>query len=319
MFARQEKRRLQQQNRKRNPFYEEYEGINRRAVALFPGETFAESASHLTLTNKTTVRQQLLNIEAQHTTCCVKIDSPKFKSRAALLLVKGRVLACVYGSTKIPQQVFGKGAYEQLMAEITHNGNIFDSYVLSDNMVLAAGSMFHGEVFNATKGRSAASALKYVVQQFEACETPGAIALVDSSDRPVCLVYFANHEVIGIYSFLEEINMHDMASLVEYLKINPGTQVLASMLNLSAYNLPNDLTFSLSGLNEAEPVKQLDRVTKTQLEAANLVLLNTLKPLEREVVRTDRFISSTGRNTAPRLNHLIQIKNPYRIDPSRTY
>lgn len=319
MFARQEKKRLQAQNRKRNPFYEEYEGINRRAVALFPGETFASSTNHLALTNKMTVRQQLLNIEAQHTTCCVKIDSPKFKSRSALLLVKGRVLACVYGSTRIPEQVFGKRAYQQLMAEITHSGNVFDSYLLSEDMVLASGSMFHGDVFNATKGRSAASALKYVTQQFEACDTPGSIALVDSSDRPICLVYFAKHQVLGIYSFLDEIDMHDMASLVGYLKNNPDTQVLASMLNLSAYNLYNDLTFSLSGLNEAEPVKQLDRITKTQLEAANLVLLNTMKPVEREVVRTDRFISSTGRNTAPRLNHLIQIKNPYRIDPSRTY
>jgi hypothetical protein len=319
MFARQEKKRLEQQYRKRNPLYEEYEGINRRAVSLFPGETFADASAQLSLTSKSTVREQLLNIEAQHLTCCVKIDSPRFKSRAALLVVGGRVLASVYGSTRMPQQVFGKRAYEQMMSEITHSGNVFDSYLLSDELVLAAGSMFHGEGFNATRGRSAVSALKYVVQQFEESSTPGTIALVDTADRPVCLVYFSNHQVIGIYSFLEAIDMQDMNTLVAYLKENPGTQVLASMLNLADYNLLRDLTFSLSGLSEAEPRRELDRITKTQLDAANLVLLNTLKPIERrEAVRPDRFIAAP-RNVAPRLNHIIQIKNPYRIDPSRTY
>ena len=319
MSVQQQKKRLQAQNRKRNPFYEQYGGINRRAVSLFPGEGFADTSSHLSLTNKTTVRQQLLNIEAQHLTCCVKIDSPKHKSRSALLIVRGRVLACVYGSTKIPQQLFGKKAYEKLMTEITHVGNIFDSYVLPEELVLAAGSMFHGEVFKATRDRSAVAALKFVIEQFEQCETPGSIALVDDTDSPICLLYFSDREIIGIYSFLDEIKMHDLNTLVHYLKDNPGTHVLASMLNFAHYNLLKDLTFSLSGLNSDEPVRQMDRITKTQIDAANLILLKTVKPRDRpEQVRSDRFISA-GRNMAPRLNHSIQINNPYRIDPSRTY
>lgn len=320
MSAQQQKKRLQQQNRKRNPLYEEYEGINRRAVSLFPGENFADSSCHLSMSNKITVRQQLLNIEAQRLTCCVKINAPKFKSRSALLIVRGRVLACVYGSTKIPQQLFGKKAYEKLMSEITHVGNIFDSYILPEELVLAAGSMFHGELFKATRDRTPVEALKFIVEQFEVCETPGSIALVDESDSPVCLLYFSNREVIGIYSFLDEIKMEDVTSVTQYLKSHPGTHVLASMLNFAHYNLLRDLTFSLSGLNDDEPVRQqVDRDTQTQLDAAKLILLKTVKPRDRPVtVQADRFIAS-GRNTAPRLNHTIQINNPFRIDPARTY
>jgi hypothetical protein len=144
MSVQQQRKRLKQQGRKLNPLYDDYSGINRRAVSLFPGESFAEGSTHFELTNKSTVRQQLLNVEAQHVTCCVKIDSPKFKSRSALLIVQGRVLACVYGSLRVPEQVFGKDAYQQLMSEITHMGNVFDSYLLNDRLVLAAGSMFHG-------------------------------------------------------------------------------------------------------------------------------------------------------------------------------
>jgi hypothetical protein len=321
MSVEQQRKRLQQQGRKLNPLYEDYSGINRRAVSLFPGESFAESSTHLALTNKSTVRQQLLNVEAQHITCCMKIDSPKFKSRSALLIVQGRVLACVYGSLKIPQQVFGKGAYEQLMTEITHIGNIFDSYVLNDRLVLAAGSMFHGELYNASRDRPAADALKFVVEQFEACETPGSIALVDEFERPVCLIYFSNREIIGLYSFLSEIKVQDMKTLVDYLKSHPRTKVMASMLNLADYNLLRDLTFSLSGINgEEQPARAPDQFTHDQLDAARLILMKTIKPRNQpEAVRGDRFISMGRPNSAPRLNHTIHINNPFRIDPTRTY
>jgi hypothetical protein len=321
MSVQQQRKRLKQQGRRLNPLYDSYSGINRRAVSLFPGESFAESSTHLSLDNKTTVRQQLLTVEAQHLTGCVKIDSPKFKSRSALLIVQGRVLACVYGSLKVPQQVFGKSAYQELMSEITHAGNIFDSYVLDDRLVLAAGSMFHGELFNATRGRTPIEGLRFVVEQFEACETPGSVALVDELERPVCLLYFSNSQIIGLYSFLEEIKVQDMNTLVDYLKSHPRTKVMASMLNLADYNLLRDLTFSLSGLNhEEQAVRAPDKYTKEQLDAARLILMNTIKPRNQpEAVRGDRFISMGRPNSAPKLNQTIHINNPFRIDPSRTF
>ncbi len=354
MSVKQQRKRLQQQGRRLNPIYDEYSGINRRAVSLFPGESFAEQSTHFALTNRSTVRQQLLNVEAQHLTCCVKIDSPKFKSRSALLIVQGRVLACVYGSLKIPQQVFGKGAYQQLMTEITHMGNVFDSYLLNDRLVLAAGSMFHGELFNATRDRSPVNALKFVIEQFETCETPGSVALIDEVERPVCLIYFSNREILGLYSFLDEIKVQDMNTLVQYLKSHPSTKVVASMLNLADYNLLRDLTFSLSGLNsEKQLIKTPEQTvneplavgefetsqygqtelgqtyfgqsgegefTRNQLDAARLILMKTIKPRNPiEAVRTDRFISGGRPNSAPRLNQTIHANNPFRIDPTRTF
>jgi hypothetical protein len=352
MSVQQQRKRLQQQGRKLNPLYEDYSGINRRAVSLFPGESFAEESTHFELTNRSTVRQQLLNVEAQHLTCCVKIDSPKFKSRSALLIVQGRVLACVYGSLTVPQQVFGRNAYHQLMTEITHMGNVFDSYVLNDRLVLAAGSMFHGELFNATRDRSPVNALKFVIEQFETCETPGSVALIDEFERPVCLIYFSNHEILGLYSFLDEIKVQDMNTLVDYLKSHPRTKVMASMLNLADYNLLRDLTFSLSGLSTeqlivkaSEPLVQLEgeefeqtqfiqsqfgqtrfgqvedgEFSQNQLDAARLILMKTIKPRNQpEAVRTDRFISSGRPNAAPRLNQTINVNNPFRIDPTRTF
>jgi hypothetical protein len=295
------------------------------------------------------VRQQLLNVEAQHLTCCVKIDSPKFKSRSALLIVQGRVLACVYGSSRVPQQVFGKNAYQQLMTEITHMGNVFDSYLLNDRLALAAGSMFHGELFNATRERSPVNALRFVIEQFETCETPGSVALIDEFERPVCLIYFSNHEILGLYSFLDEIKVQDVNTLVEYLKTHPRTKVMASMLNLADYNLLRDLTFSLSGLSfEAQVVKAsevtaLSKVdgqefvqspdgqtrfgqsgegefSRNQLDAARLILMKTIKPRNQpEAVRADRFLSSGRPSAAPRLNQTIHANNPFRIDPTRTF
>jgi hypothetical protein len=59
-----------------------YSGINRRTSALLPNEQFADAS--LPLTAKMTILQRLLNIEARRLTCCLKIEAPRFKSRAGL-------------------------------------------------------------------------------------------------------------------------------------------------------------------------------------------------------------------------------------------
>src|SRR5271155_2340599 len=77
--------------------------INRRMLALLPHERFARTT--MALSSGMTILQQLLNFEAQRLTGCVKIEAPRFMSRAGILIVRGKVLACVYGSKSVPCQL----------------------------------------------------------------------------------------------------------------------------------------------------------------------------------------------------------------------
>jgi hypothetical protein len=218
----------------------------------------------------------------------------------------------------VPQQIFGKKAYEKILADITHHGNHFEGYMLDDRLVLAAGAMFHGQLFNATKHYGPVEALEFLINEFARCETPGCIALVNKQDSPVCVLYFSDRRLIGISSFLEEFPLADEASIKQYLRENARTQILASMLNLSDYSLLKDLTFSLSGLSEFKKTKEIEQADReTQAEAAKLVMLKAVKPRTYlDGIPRDRFVT-TGRNVAPKLHRSVQAANPFSIDPSK--
>ncbi len=114
-----------------------------RALDFLPLQRSAQR--ELPLARGTGIERQLAQLEAQSVSCCVKVESQTLQSRAAILLLRGKVLACMYGHKQLQQYLFGCQAYEFVMRDITHIDNKFDCYELAEPLVLAAGSMFHGQ------------------------------------------------------------------------------------------------------------------------------------------------------------------------------
>ncbi len=272
MYGLEQKKRLQQREQ---PTTVRHRGINRRMVALLPSERLA--VAKLLLTAKATILQQLLNIEAQRLTCCIKIDAPRFKSRAGLLIMHGKVLACVYGNKTMKHyQLFGKSAYDKLMAEITHPDNIFDSYLLSEDIAMAAGSMFHDQIIFGTSGESQNDVLYSILDQFDKGDAPGSIAFVDPLNGPLCVSYFSKRQLIGSQPIFDAVPLPSLHAVTKYLKDNPNTQVLGSMLNRERYNHLKDLTFSLSGVNNKQTGYLHSR--DSGVEATGQILVQSVKP-----------------------------------------
>ena len=142
MFSRPEIKKLQKHNRK---LEDNYSGASRRAVSLMPGPS-TKNTQDIALNDQSKFRQLLLSVEGNQSSCCIKVTSPRNKSRAALLVFRGRAIGCIYGNKRLERQLFGQEAYGCILADIAHQNNTIDAYLLSEDLVLAAASLFNGEV-----------------------------------------------------------------------------------------------------------------------------------------------------------------------------
>ncbi len=251
-----------------------YDGRNRRTTSLLPSECFA--GEMLPSPGKMSTLQQLLDIEVQRLTCCVKIDSSQSQSRAGLLILRGRVLACVYGSKVCPEQLFGKAAYDRLLLDLSSNQSLSNGYLLSEEVALAAGSMFHNQIDIDYVDSTQAPSLYSLVNRFDKASALGAVALFDESKGAECVAFFAKGELLGIQSFFDTTKLRSLSDLLKHLEDNTGTKVLGSMISHNQADLPAHLTFSLSGL---KPVK--DSFVGAQasgIESLGLMLRQTAQP-----------------------------------------
>src|SRR5271156_1534058 len=120
-------------------------GVNRRAIGLLP---LPETRDQHKIARSEALRykQLLLTIEARQSSCCLRIIATNRKARSAILIYKGRVIGCLFGSKDVGQQIFGEEAHREAMADLAHPENIVDAYLLSEEIVLAGASLFHGHV-----------------------------------------------------------------------------------------------------------------------------------------------------------------------------
>lgn len=288
---------------KRQP---QFEGTSRRAINYFPGRSLSpDSWITLSLSNRQPLLPQLINIEAEKLSGCVKLESHRFKSRSAILIYRGRVIACIYGSKKVPEQMFGPEAYANIMSEISSVHTEVSSYVLNDDMVLSAASMFHGGIFNAAHNDDPVRALSHSMQFIEDLAAPGSIAVTDDGGQPVCLLYVSGGALLGINSLNSKVAEKDIRSLWQYLQKNPESRVLANSIVTENSSVVG-LTFSLLGQSAYRPPRPSEVGVNSQSgcssgslsgvpgrkEFSNLVAMYSVRPVERPLpIRSDHFIS----------------------------
>src|SRR5262249_21261097 len=75
-------------------------GATRRATSMMP---VAASGGTREVANTGALRfhQLLVSLEGNQRTGCLRIVSPRRKARSAILIYKGRVVGCLYGSKKL--------------------------------------------------------------------------------------------------------------------------------------------------------------------------------------------------------------------------
>ncbi len=247
-FGRPEIKKLQQHNSRAEEQLRKYKGSNRRAISLMPGPALRDTQD-IPVSDQTKFRQMLLSIEANQSSCCIKITSPKHKSRGAVLVFRGRIVGCIYGNKRLEHQLFGQEAYSCILADVNHQNNAIDAYLLSEDLVLSAASLFNGEVFNAAANNNPEQVFETAHRGLVHSGMPGCIVIKSAESVPVAIIYLFGGKIIGVFSHKDGWVSNSYEKAWQYLTQSPGAKVSASMLAARNIEEVLKLSFSLSGLD----------------------------------------------------------------------
>ncbi|CAN5206945.1 hypothetical protein BH11CYA1_BH11CYA1_26350 [soil metagenome] len=223
-------------------------GLNRRAVGLFP-QPKDEKATTIDLSSQVKFHNLLVAIEGREETCVIRMVSPSQKARAAALVFRGRVLACVYGRDDSDTQLLGLEAFSQAKLQMLSRDAIIDTYKIDDKTAIAASSIFHGELYDPQCMMTASDVLQYSLDHLLESNAPGTI-IINEGDGAKAIVYTFKGKVHGIFSYKDGWLEPSIEGAKALLHDAYSATISASKLRLCNIWELKPLTFSLTGLEE---------------------------------------------------------------------
>lgn len=250
----------------------QYEGTNRRAIGLLP-EANGESSTNIPVSDYPNRQRLLVAIEANQSTCCVKMVSRKQRSRGALLIFRGRVLGAVYGSVNIQGQLFHGPAFASVCKDIIDIDTKVIAYTLPEPLAVATGALFHGQFSQPQVQSPANDAFGTAVRSLAKANMPGCVMVNDEDNIAVLSAYIFGGKIVALYSGREgwlpatlEVAAQQMAKL-------RNVKVSSAVLQACSIDEVLSLTSSLSGLadrkaqsDSKQPVDPSLRVDQEELD-----------------------------------------------------
>jgi hypothetical protein len=268
MYYWRDKRSQKDQAEKLENIYSNKDGVNRRAFGLFPQPREAKPA-RVDLNAGVSFKKFLVDLEGQEETTCVRLISPNRKVRAAALILRGRVLGCVFGQDN-EEQLLGFDGYERMKEEMLLGDIIVDSYKVDDKTAIAAASMFHGEVFAAPSNMSQHRVFKYSLKHLLETGMPGTI-LINQDEATRAVLYTFKGKIHGLFSFADGWKEPNIEEAEQILSVSGNYSVHASKLLCANVFELKQFTFSMTGLGEAgAQTKNYQSLSLDYSELANL-------------------------------------------------
>lgn len=224
-----------------------YQGPSKRATNLMPSIKLGASED-LSSVERADRNRLLISIEGQQKSCCLQLHSERTKSRSAVLIYRGRVISCIYSNKGLGSYVFNQKAFDLAIRDLASLGSKLSLYVLSDEVVVAAAALFHGEVLELPIEQDAASSFDGACDNLIQSKKPGVVVLEHRNDLSVCMVYFFDGKIAAVYSDRQGRLAPNKSAVREYLSRYADTDVCACILPVAEGQNSFDFAFSLSGL-----------------------------------------------------------------------
>jgi hypothetical protein len=244
-----------------------FTGANRRAIGLIP-VPLDEAADKIPLPGSLRYRELLVSIEGKQSTCCLRIISPRRRSRSAVLIFRGRVMGCIYGAKNLGRQLMGEEAHMRAMSDMALPDNTLDAHNLDEEIVLAAASLFHGSVLQPPD--EIQEIYEWCIEAAIASDLPACVVVNDSAHVPVCMVYLVKGKIVGVYSFKDGWVSSAYEAGLKYVLETPGVNISASVLDSRSEEELAGLTFSLTGLADRDDQKWSGGHSTIQLDSADI-------------------------------------------------
>jgi len=226
-----------------------YSGTNRRATSLLPQPMVTSDI----MVQGAPINMRgniLLSLEANQKSGCLIVRSEKNKSRAGILMYRGRILGCMRGQKKSHEYAFGNLAYERTLEDLA-NMSQTDIYDLKDELVAAAGALFHGEMHE--------QSVKPVKQSFDEelnklteSKLPGCVVITDKDTMDTCIVYVFSGQIVGVHSRKQGWLKPKVDGVHKYLKACRNPRVQSCAMPCQDIAEFKRYSFSLSGLADRD-------------------------------------------------------------------
>ncbi len=174
-----------------------YCGPNRRLSSLVPPSMTVDSESKMQARHLM-VREFMLSLAAFERTCCVHISSQWRRSRASMLVFRGRILGCIYTRKDLNGPVFAEEGYTLALAELGEVDTKIEAYEIDENIALASAALFSRNTLAEEAVDAGTPIDEY--KKFLDVDASGCIFLNDAENQVVCRIYVVDGMIAGIYS-----------------------------------------------------------------------------------------------------------------------
>jgi hypothetical protein len=242
------------------------QGATRRATSMIP--LAASGTTHeIAQTGSVRFHQLLVSLEGNQRTGCLRIISPRHKSRSAILIYRGRVVGCLYGCRKLDYQCLQQDAHKFALADLAMPGNILDAYELPEELVLAAASLFNGDVLDIDTSLHHNASFEQALSAISDSRLPGCI-VVNVGEEMLCMVYVFDGRVIGVFSARDGWVKPTYEIAMSYVtRAKQNAKVLASYLPVRNREQAATIGFSLTGLGDANKQTALVQEQREAMES----------------------------------------------------
>lgn len=217
----------------------------------------AEQSAGLTIAAKNFNQHAVFcSLAANRSTCSIRISSVKQKSRAIIILFRGRVLSCVYGKRGAGEYLFGKDAFARAQIDLLQQAADFSVHTLSEDAALSASSYFEGEQRDQPAHTQAQDFFSKTSRTINSYSAPGCFVVRDNEKNTTCVIYFFGGEITGIYSY-ERGWLKDNRYETAIKAISEKSTCATSAFMMPSYSLAEiyDITFNLTGTIDSEADK----------------------------------------------------------------
>lgn len=201
---------------------------NGRITALFPGDPRSSNYSErYKFKQNISAKQQFVELQNTNFCGCIKIDCEERKYRAAILLLRGRILDCAYGDLNMSNHLWGKSALRQIWRQLGEFAPNLQAYPLSEPTVVAANSVFRGQTISATS-QLAIEKIEFHLSEFNKQQAIGSILIGDGHIGSICLLYIYGSQILGVSNWTHDLSQKNSTKLDTYLETMPECLVLAN-------------------------------------------------------------------------------------------
>jgi hypothetical protein len=291
-----------------------YKGPSKRATSLMPSIQLGV-ASDLSSVERADHNRLLLSIEANQKSCCLHIESGRNKSRSAVLVYRGSAISCIYSSKALGSHLFNQEGFELAIRDLACSGSKLSLYTLSDEVVVAAAALFHGEVLELANSTNAAVLFDAACEKLIQSKKPGVMVLGHPKDLSVCMVYIFDGKIVAVYADREGRLEPSKAAVKAYLSTSTDIEIYACILPVADGQSSFDFAFSLSGLADRSRTAWESRTDHAIPNFFQYYRSHAAESEKRQHVAAPRLIMQRNRTPATKFDKQAALNHTFHVNP----